>query len=198
MSVSEPTTLLTDYVLAAVCVWLGFKLFSTTRFWALAFLALALAALLGGTWHGFVQSDLLWKATVLAVGVASFGMVVGSALATTAGAARRFLVGFAAAKLLAYTVWMIGHDEFIWVIADTGSALAVVGLLHLWRFNGWMLAGVAASIAAGAAQASGLALHPHFNHNDLYHVIQIGAMALFYRGLGPLQAQACAARRPST
>jgi hypothetical protein len=25
-------------------------------------------------------------------------------------------------------------------------------------------------------------LHRHFNHNDLYHVIQVAAMLLFYRG----------------
>jgi hypothetical protein len=31
--------------------------------------------------------------------------------------------------------------------------------------------------------ASGIALHPHFNHNDLYHVVQIAAMLLFYRGI---------------
>jgi hypothetical protein len=183
MTISEPMTTLTDYALAVVAAWLGFKLIRTSRFWALAFLALALAALLGGTWHGFVQSDLLWKATVLSVGVASFGMVVGSAFATTSSATRSFLIGFAAVKLLVYTLWMIGHDEFIWVVADTASALAIVGLLHLWKFNGWMLAGVAASVFAGAVQASGLSLHAHFNHNDLYHVIQIAAMVAFYRGL---------------
>jgi len=133
------------------------------------------AAFLGGTWHGLVQSDLLWKATLLSAGVASFGMVAGSAFATTSGIPRKLLVGFAAAKLVCYTAWMLFHDDFIWVIADSGSALALVGLLHLWRFNG-ILAGVAVSVAAALVQASGFASHPHFNHNDRYHVIQIAAM----------------------
>jgi hypothetical protein len=181
--ISEPMTVFTDYALAGVSAWLGCKLLGSSRFWALAFLALALAALLGGTWHGFFKSDLLWKATTLSVGVASFGMVVGSSLLTLTGTALRILVVFAAIKLLAYTAWMLGHDDFIWVIADTASALLIVGVLHLWRLNGWMLAGVAVSILAGVAQASGLALHEHFNHNDLYHVIQIAAMFLFYNGL---------------
>ena len=175
--------MLTDYALAAVSVVLGVRLIRFARFWALAFLALALAAFLGGTWHGFWQNDLLWKATTLSVGVASFGMVVGSAYLTATGATRRFLIGFAVVKLIAYTVWMLGHDEFIWVVGDTASALVIVALLHLWRLNGWMLAGVAVSFLAGAVQASGLALHEHFNHNDLYHVIQTGAMLLFYAGL---------------
>lgn len=180
---TEPTTLLTDYALGAVSAALGVNLIKRSRLWALAFVALAVAAFLGGTWHGLWQSDLLWKATTLSVGVASFGMVAGSAHLTTTGALKRLLLIFAALKWLAYTVWMLTRDDFIWVVADTGIALALVGLMHLWRFNGWMLGGVAVSLVAGAVQASGLGLHPRFNHNDLYHVIQIAAMFLFYRGL---------------
>jgi uncharacterized protein DUF6962 len=180
---NEPMTVLTDYALAGVSGSLAFHLIKHSRFWALAFFALALAALLGGTWHGFWQSDLLWKLTTLSVGVASFGMVAGSALATTRGLVLRVIVLFAGVKLMAYSTWMLYHDEFIWVVADTASALLIVGALYLWRFNGWMLAGVAVSVLAGLAQASGLALHAHFNHNDLYHVIQIAAMLAFYKGL---------------
>jgi hypothetical protein len=180
---SEPVTMLTDYALGAVSAYLGLRLFRFSKYWAIAFLALALAAFLGGTWHGFWQHDLLWKATILSVGVASFGMVAGSAILATQGPPRKILFSFSVLKLLLYSVWMLFHDDFIWVIADTGSALAIVGALHLWRFNGWMLAGVGVSVLAALAQASGLALHRHFNHNDLYHVVQIAAMLLFYRGL---------------
>ena len=180
---NEPATVLTDYALAAVCVVLGVRVIGKTNFWALAFLALALAALLGGTWHGFWQNDGLWKATTLSVGMASFGMVVGSALQTTRGTVLRTLVAFAAIKWVLYTAWMTRRDDFIWVVVDTGIALLIVGAVYLWRFNGWMLAGVAISIVAGAVQASGLRLHEHFNHNDLYHVIQIAAMLAFYSGL---------------
>ncbi len=175
-------------MLGGVTAWLAFRLFKSSlhqrskQLWSLAFGALALGAFLGGTWHGFVQSDLLWKATVLSVGVASFGMVAGSAFAVFAGTARRLVIGFAAANLGIYAIWMLKHDAFIYVVIDSGIAFAIVALLHLMRFNGWMLAGVALSVAAALVQASGIALHQHFNHNDLYHVIQIAAMALLYRG----------------
>ena len=191
---SEPTTVLTDYALAALCAVLGWKLVRHSRFWALAFLALALAALLGGTWHGFWQTDLLWKATTLSVGVASFGMVAGSALAVSGTPLSRVLIAFALLKLTAYTAWMLFHDAFVWVIVDTVSALLLVGALHLWHLNGWMLAAVGLSIAAGLAQASGISLHARFNHNDLYHVLQMGAMLLFFRGV----KRYAEARRPST
>jgi hypothetical protein len=153
-------------------------------FWGLAFAALAAGAFLGGTWHGFVRSDLLWKASVLSVGVASFGMVAGSALATLKS---RMLPILAALKLAAYLGWMLLHDEFIYVVIDTGIALLVVAALHLWKWNGPILAGVGVSVIAGLVQASGFSLHPHFNHNDLYHLIQIAGVVLLYHGAKRLQ-----------
>jgi uncharacterized protein DUF6962 len=84
---------------------------------------------------------------------------------------------------------MLFHSEYIYVIADTGIALAAVAALHAWSAlrrrdsaSPWVLAGVGASFFAAAVQASGFDLHRHFNHNDLYHVIQIGAMLLFHAG----------------
>jgi hypothetical protein len=193
MTISEPVTLITDYVLAGVTGWLCFLLFKRSqqyksrKFWAVAFAALALGAFLGGTWHGFLNDDFLWKATVLSVGVASFGMVAGSAFATLSRAARNVLLWLASGKLIFYSYWMLRHDEFIHVVIDTAIAFAVVAALHLWRFNGWLLAGVAVSVGAALVQASGFALHQHFNHNDLYHVIQIAAMGLLYRGARQLR-----------
>ena len=199
MTIAEPSTLLTDYALAGVTGWLAYSLFRAREgqrarsFWALAFAALALAAALGGTWHGFAPAFaaiavlLVWKATVLSVGIASFGMLAGSAFAAITGGVRKWLLVIAAVKLAVYSGWMVGHSEYLYVIADTGTALILVAALHLWsaardRPSRWILAGVGVSVLAAGVQASGFALHRHFNHNDLYHVIQIAAMILFYVG----------------
>jgi uncharacterized protein DUF6962 len=197
--IAEPATLLTDYALAGVTGWLAWSLFRAREgqrarsLWALAFAALALAAALGGTWHGFAPAFaeiavlLVWKATLFCVGVASFGMLAGSAIAATAGNARKSLLAVAAAKLAVYSGWMVGHSEYIYVIADTGAALVLIAALHLLsatrdRASRWILAGVGVSVLAAGVQASGFALHRNFNHNDLYHVIQIVAMILLYAG----------------
>ena len=199
MTIHEPMTLATDYALGGVTAWLSVLLFKSShasqRLWALAFAALALGAFLGGTWHGFVQNNLLWKATVLSVGVASFGMMAGSAFATTRSPRRVALIALAAIVLAIYAGWMLFHDEFIFVVIDTAIAFAVVTALHVWRWNGWILLGIAVSVAAALVQASGFAPHPNFNHNDLYHVIQIAAMVLLYRGARRLTDWA--PRRPS-
>lgn len=164
-------TLATDYLLGAGAALFAAKLWHRHRMWALAFAFTAAASFLGGTYHGLLQDPLLWKATVFSVGFASFFLLAGSG--------RAFAV-VAAVKLVLYISWMIVHDDFVWVIADYGITLLLVGIAH--RRNGWVLGSIAASVIAALVQQSGLALHRHFNHNDLYHVIQLGALWLLYRG----------------
>lgn len=201
MTIAEPMTLLTDYTLAGVTGWLGWLMFRKREgqavrwFWALAFAALTVAAVLGGTHHGFAPrlSDgtlhLLWKATVLAVGIANFALLAASTIAVTAGRIRKFLIALAAAKLALFSGWMLAHDEFIYVIVDSGVAMIAIAVLHggsVMRNNDraslWVLGGIVVSVLAAGVQASGFALHRHFNHNDLYRVIQIAAMTLLYIG----------------
>src|SRR5690349_15237497 len=190
--ISEPMTLATDYLLAAVAAIIAVRVLHTAggqdarRWWGVAFIALALGAALGGTHHGF-RLEALWKPTVLVLGVASAGMVAGSAVATTLGMWRIGLMALAAAKLAVYWFWVWRDDRFIWVVADTSSAFSLLALLHLaaWHRAGsrWIVAGVAVSIAAAGVQASGLDLHRHFNHNDLYHLVQLAALLVYYRGV---------------
>ena len=190
--ISEPMTFATDYVLAAAAAVIAVLVLrradgeDSRRWWGVAFVALALGAALGGTHHGF-RLEALWKPTLLVLGVASAGMVAGSALATAPGIWRLALLALAVAKLALYWAWVWRDDRFIWVVADTGSAFVLVALLHTlcWRAPGsrWIVAGVAVSIAAAAVQASGLDLHRHFNHNDLYHLVQLAALLAYYRGV---------------
>ncbi|SRR5258706_8185280 len=203
---TEPVTMLTDYALAGVTAWLAFRLYKknasrSSRFWAVAFIALAIGAFLGGTYHGFGLAA-LWKPTVVIVGVASFGMLAGSATAVTTGLFRKSLIWIALAKLAWFELWMLGHDEFIFVVTDTASALLAVAALHLCALDRpasrWILGGVALSLAAAVVQAMRLAPHPSFNHNDLYHVVQIAAMALFYRGAVQLEDRAALSAAAAT
>ena len=199
-------TTLTDYALAGVTGWLAWLLYQSRESerarstWAAALGLLALGAALGGTYHGFAAvlpesaPDLLWKSTTLTLGFATFGMIAGSALATTTGTLRKLILAVAVAKLVIFSAWMSGHDDYIYVIVDSGIAIAIVGALHAWRAlraadraSVWMLGGLAISVLAAAVQASGYAVHPHFGPNDLYHVIQIGAMWLLYRGARELR-----------
>ncbi len=52
---------------------------------------------------------------------------------------------------------------------------------------GWFLWGVGISLLGLGIQQSDIQLHEHLNHNDLSHIILLGALYLFYRGSRLLQ-----------
>ena len=102
---------------------------------------------------------------------------------------RRSWLVIAGIKFLIYLGLVMTRDDFLLVIADYGSvmlAILVIALIQTFRRTRpeapWMAAGVGESLIAAGVQASGISLHEHFNHNDLFHVIQIPALYLFLRG----------------
>lgn len=182
MTIHEPMTLATDYLLTVAAAVFAIRLWRTNRQWALAFLFTAEASFFGGTYHGFqpvvdvVTAIVLWKLTVFAIGLASFFLVIGSS---------RKLLLVALVKLIVYMSWMTTHSDFLWVIIDYGIALLIVGIVHLVRRGPgtpWVIGSIVVSVIGALVQMSRLALHEHFNHNDLYHVIQLVALWLLYRG----------------
>lgn len=176
MTVHEPMTLATDYLLAVAAAAFAARLWRAHRLWALAFAFTSLGSFLGGTYHGLYEDAALWKAVVFSIGIASFFLLAGSG---------RAFAAIATIKLVAYCSWMISHDGFEWVIADYGVTLLLVGIAALLRRDGsasWIWGSIALSVAGALVQRSGLTLHRHFNHNDLYHVIQLVALWLLYRG----------------
>jgi hypothetical protein len=203
--ISEPTTLVTDYILgtvAEVCAVLLLKQNSdgslrqhSIRLWALALIAVAAASYVGGTYHGFQHAlsapvaGALWKTTTISMGAASFLLLSAAFSASFTGRDRHWLVAAAALKLVIYSGWMLQHDEFRYVIYEYGSTLVILMLLVMaGRTHGvaghraYIASGILASVAAAGVQQSGLRLHQHFNHNDLMHVVQMGGVWLLYKG----------------
>lgn len=200
MQLTEVSTMLTDYLLAAVTAALAFSLWRAARgraavsIYAIGFSALAVSAAAGGTHHGFAVElsaralEALWTTMEWTVGIFSFCIVAAAAMTYTRGSARLMLLATATVTLIAYFAWTSAHDEFRFVIYDTVFAMLLLLGLSLYAYRagsrgaGWLLAGIAASAAAAGIQYARISLHPSFNHNDLYHVVQTAAMYLFYRG----------------
>lgn len=177
MSIHEPMTVATDYLIAIFATGFGIRLWRAhARAWALAFFATAAASLLGGTYHGLAYEP-LWKPTLYAIGLASLFLLAGLGKA---------LAIFGVTKFILYAVWIAGHDDFKYAIYDYGVTLLIVAAVAFARKNRYVLGGIGVSIVAAVVQQSRIALHPHFNHNDLYHVIQIVALWLLFRGGLPL------------
>ena len=196
-------TLATDYLLGLLSIILGWRAAregaatsrKAPRWFGAALGATAIGSFAGGTYHGFAPAlaqstaALLWKATTLAMGGASFLLTAAAMTSAFSGRPRRWLIRAAAVKLLIYSLWMLTHDDFLYVIVEYGSSLLIVlSLVAANRLEGaprlraCLSGGIVVSIVAAAIQQSGIRLHRHFNHNDLMHVVQMGAVWLLYQG----------------
>ena len=197
----EPTTTLTDYMITGFAWWCAVRLglpagSRSTSLWAAGFFFIGLAALLGGTSHGFgfylsdTASFLVWKATVYAVGISMLFAVAGTIEGAFPPRAARVTLHLAnVAGFAIYALWMIDHSEFVYVIYHYVPAMITIALIELWAFFSrdsrsapWLVSGVIVTLAGAVIQQSGFAIHVHFNHNDLFHVVQIAGLYLFWRG----------------
>ena len=151
MQITEPVTMLTDFALAGASLYFALLLARTMGprnrvsawLWCAAFLASAVAALLGGIYHGFASHfdtgalRSIWNVAVFVMGL-SCGCMVGGI----------------------HAAYMQRED---------GSVK-------------WIASGVAVTLIGVVVQQTGFRRHLDFNHNDIYHIIQIAAFYLFFRG----------------
>ncbi len=200
MEIHEPMTLATDYALGTLSVVLAVRMAcrgrrASRRWWAAALACSGLAAFAGGTYHGFLPwmteslSAGLWRFSMVAVGVASFSAQLATARQHLPRPGQIVIGAFGVAKFGIYLAWVMADARFIGTIVDYALALAFVLAIHLWAWcrhaDGSALAvvaGVLVSFSAAAIQAAGLAPHEAFNHNDLFHVVQMAGTWLLYRG----------------
>ena len=199
MNLHEPMTLLTDYALGALCVTLAIRmrgkgLPQSRSSWSQALLACAIAAFAGGTYHGFLPwmdaslAAVLWRLTLLAIGWAAYAAVVATCRAHLADR-QRVVIWIARLQVGIYALAAIASGEFIVAIIDYSLAFVFVLAVHCWAWRDrgdraalTVVFGVLVSFLAAGIQAAELAPHQAFNHNDLYHVVQMAGTALLYRG----------------
>ena len=201
--VAEPMTVITNVVLAGVAFVLGVRLaypaaaegVASASFLALGFFATAMSAAFGAAAHGLdprtdaAQRERCWRAALFAMGVIGAACIASVAFFTTRGPIRSAILVIAGLKLVAYFVSVSRRPQFRVAVADHGGALAVLlaGSVYAyvrWRAPAapWLIAGVFVSVVAGVVQARRVVAHRHFNHNDLYHVAEMVALYLCYRG----------------
>lgn len=202
MRITEPITMLTDYAIAletlifAVVLWQsGRQKQVSVRCWAVALGAVGVAAFLGGTCHGFVVplgrawTLTLWRLMFYWLSLASFLMLAATVISTLPRRSQRWFLIIAGAKSMLYLAWAANDRHFSYAIADYLSAMVIVLFLQVWALYQrrnlesacWIIAGIVLSGVAVAVQASPLAIGL-FTSTDLYHLIQMMALYLFYRG----------------
>jgi len=198
----EPTTFATDYVLGAATLYFAWKLWRVASdqgsravlLWAAAMLTFAISFIAGGSQHGFAAYlgaySPIWRVTLLLTALATHLALWGTATAILNAVRRRAVAAASGLGVCAYCLFLfLVSDQFIYLLV-----YAVVPLILLLVISArswlrqrepagrWLCVGVVVTLLGGAAQASQIRLHEWFNHNDLFHVIQMGAMVLFFRG----------------
>ena len=209
-STTERTTAATDLVLAVAAILAvavlrrraGPSLARTV--WQAALLAAAAGAVLGAVAHGIVLAsdtrELLWQPLFFLLGLTVSLFVVG-AVASWRGepAARRLLPLMLVLAVLFYVATRLTDGEFLVFVLFQAATLvfALAVYLRLVAHGvpgaGWVAAGLAVTLAAGAVQAiEGLTvtLVWPFDHNGIYHLVQLGGLAVLTRGLTRVLAQA--------
>jgi hypothetical protein len=204
MTIHEPATLATDYLLAALAAILAWRLRRRlppgnrpAHGWCYALGLTAAAAAVGGSSHGFGPNlppgpaQALWVLTLLLLSMTSAAMSMSLIEEIAPPGQRAFWRLFVALKFAGFAIGELLHPVYLVAIVDYGTAMLAwlaAALILRRRWCAWTIAAIAFSLVAAVVQQSRWDISPAFNHNDLYHVIQAFALACFYLAalrLGP-------------
>ena len=196
----EPTTAITDYILFILGVFFGWSTFAIQdsqfhQLWGTAFFSGGISGLLGGTSHGFgprlegIYQTIIWRATLIFVATTGLLLAMSSALIFVTGKGENALYITAGVLLIIYYNRIRTHDSFrsavTFYLPLMGISLVgfIVAFFNYGMTGGLSISiGLAVSLAASWVQMMKISLHENFNHNDLFHVIQMLGMFLMYRG----------------
>jgi hypothetical protein len=199
---AELTTAATDALLTVVVVagivWLRGATPPSyrRRLWTWGLALFAIAGAIGAFVHGFELEpgtrELIWQPLYLTLGSALAFFSAG-AIGDWRGdaAARRALVPLLALVAAFYLLTRLSGGKFlVFVIFEALAlffALVVYARLAFQhrRGAGLVLTGLLLSLAGGAQQASTLSLRVvwEFNHNGLYHLVQLAGVLFLLAGL---------------
>ena len=196
----SPTTTITNYMMGCIGLYLGWQTLQIQGslfhiLWSCSFFSLSLGAFLGGSHYVFGPRlpDYITKVirilTLIFVGITGL-FLAGSAATFYINETGKFgLMLGSAILVIKYVLGLIKNDTFHHAIKFyvTLIILALIGFIPAFFSLGYtgalqIVIGLLVNLSAAGVQASGLTLHKHFNHNDLFHVIQVLGMILIYRG----------------
>jgi hypothetical protein len=204
-SPTELTTSATDAVLAIECVVIAAYLWRSspvdrwrTAVWCWVFGLNALSSFLGAVAHGFILPDpmqtALWRTLYLSLGVLVALFMVGAVLDWRGRKIAARLVPWSigmGAVFLGLTELFSGAFVVFIVYEATVMAFVFAVYLHLSLFRrlkgaGFVAAAILLNVVAAGVQASDVSVHVlyPFDHNGVFHLVQMVGTAMLGLGLG--------------
>ncbi len=207
LKIFEPMTAFTDGLIMLFSGYWAISLLTLSGqtgmnvqyYWGYSFGLIALGSFLGAISHGFGPnfpehiSKIIWKLTVASLGWTSFFLTIGSFYFIFPLTVIVWLRWIPIALLVAYHIVILYTDQFKVAIIFYAPSMVFACIAFGYGYltfglgsAGTVCLGVVISFIAAAVQMKGVTIHKHFNNNDLYHVIQLFALYVIYRGISNL------------
>ncbi len=208
--IAEPVTTITDLILAGESFLFGHLLFwndsrSFVRSWAVGFLFLGFAALSGAVAHGaapYMENIpwllLAWPLTISSIVTASLFLHIAWIEEFVSSYKKILLIMVGVVSVFFYLhilgylniLTPTGNLTFNVAILSYAPAIFLQLILNLARYvktrrigYSLMCNGILLTVLGTLIQAFKIAPHENFNHNDLYHVIQMFSLFVIYKGI---------------
>ncbi len=200
--IAEPDVALTDYALVVETFLFGLWMYRSNGFkplnvwFVFLFWSIAVAALLGGTVHGFFpdprssMARVSWLTTMIFLGLtalAEYG--IAAHLLLTSRLANIFILAAGLIFGIYVAIVLFWNSTFRIAVIDYGAGLILLLIGFSWLYsrdrNRAALVGIAGlflTVAASLVQQAHISISTrYFNHNALYHLLEGIALFLIYR-----------------
>lgn len=199
LTVTEPFTWITNWMVAGASLYFGHKLYyaryadTQMKFWSMFFLFMGLASLTGGTAHGFINyvGNNFHYAAWIFTGIAVYGAQRGTLEIIRDSKIYPGLKIFVLLELIAMITSVLFFQSFESVRVN--SALGLIGLvlpiqLYGYRYfglkgSGIIALGIISNVIPALIHALRFSYNKWFNFNDLSHVVMIGCFYIIYKGV---------------
>ena len=197
----EPTTTITDLIIFGLGLYFAcgvyehYSIYGTAVHFHFAgtFLFMGLAGLFGALTHGFGPDisqrnhQFLWRITLVCIGLTTVFMLLGGLTHILPDPS--WIHWLPVIGLIIFIAAIFKNDKFKTVVLFYVPGMILVLVMMVVSYftthnDGalWIIASIVIGFVGAGIQQSGFSLHTHFNHNDIYHVIQMGGMILLYKG----------------
>lgn len=197
ISVHEPMTVFTDFIIAALAFMFHTKLKKTTspviNYWGYFFLFFGLSTFVGAFSHAFflIHDGWMYKSFWLPMQIINGIAVYFAQQATLVSVlqthpSRRTWEIIYKFQLIAFMIAVPLFQNFLVTVIENALGLIPIMILHYKykeHYTKIIANGIAISFLTAIIHISKFSLHAYFNYNDIAHVFIMISLAVMFRGV---------------
>lgn len=197
IAVHEPTTVLTDFIIAIIAISFYIKLKKnkdqTTIYWSFFFLFLGIATFVGAFSHALFSIHEGWAyksfwlpmQVINGIGIYYAQQATLISVLENSPAKNKWRMSYII-QLLVFIIALLCIQKYLVSIIENAVALIPIMILHYKDkrpFAKTIANGIAVSFITAFVHLGKLSLHDYFNYNDLAHVFIMISLYIMYKGV---------------